>query len=221
MFRFGSFQIGIDAEAFRGMAETTCRNDTPPLPPHRLMIGVDRIDYSEGIPSRLWGMQAYLSSNTADHERISFIQIAPPTREDVGTYADIRREFEQLSGEVNGEFSDIGYVPVQYIHRSIARPTIAGLLRRADIALVTPFNDGMDLVAQEYIAAQDPTAPGVLILSEFSGAAEQLGAGALLVNPHDLESVAAGIRQAVQMSTEERCQRHAAMWESVTECDNA
>lgn len=216
VFRVGSFPIGIDAVGFRDMAEQAFRTETPVLSQHRLMIGVDRLDYTKGIPNRLRGLQAYLRDNPSIKDRISFVQIAPPTREDVGAYMDIRRELEQLSGELNGEFSDIGYVPVQYIHRAIDRSAIAGLLRRADIALVTPLNDGMNLVAKEFVAAQNPESPGVLVLSKFAGAAEQLSEGAVLVNPHDPGSVAAGIRRAVRMAPDERRRRHASMWNILT-----
>ncbi|MFN4183377.1 MAG: trehalose-6-phosphate synthase [Hyphomonas sp.] len=216
IIRVGSFPIGIDAAGFRVMAEDTFRKSTPPHSPHRMMIGVDRLDYTKGIPNRLRGLQVYLRENPAHDERISFVQIAPPTREDVGAYMDVRRELEQLSGELNGEFSDIGYVPVQYIHRAIARPVISALLRQADIALVTPLNDGMNLVAKEFVAAQNPDKPGVLILSKFAGAAEQLGEGAVLINPHDASSIAVGINQAVKMSLAERRDRHAAMWDVIS-----
>ncbi len=219
VIRVGSFPIGIDAAGFREMAEEAFRTQLPYLLPHRLMIGVDRLDYTKGIPNRLRGLQTYLRNNRADKDRISFIQIAPPTREDVGAYMDVRRELEQLSGELNGEFSDIGYVPIQYIHRAIARSTISGLLRRADIALVTPLQDGMNLVAKEFVAAQDPEKPGVLVLSKFAGAAEQLGDGAVLINPHDPASVAAGIRRAFRMAPEERRRRHSVMWDTLTRTD--
>lgn len=221
IFRVRSFPIGIDAVGFRDMAEQALRVEAPIPSPHRLMIGVDRLDYTKGIPNRLRGLQTYLRDNPSIEDRISFIQIAPPTREDVGAYMDIRRELEQLSGELNGEFSDIGYVAVQYIHRAIPRPAIAGLLRQADIGLVTPLNDGMNLVAKEFVAAQAPESPGVLVLSKFAGAAEQLGEGAILVNPHDPGSVAAGIRQAVRMTPDERRRRHAYMWEILTRTDGA
>ncbi|MFN3607592.1 MAG: trehalose-6-phosphate synthase [Hyphomonas sp.] len=219
IIRVGSFPIGIDAVGFREMAQEAARAHTPALSSHRLMIGVDRLDYTKGIPNRLRGLQLYLRNNPAEEDRISFVQIAPPTREDVGAYMDVRRELEQLSGEVNGEFSDIGYVPVQYIHRAIARSTISGLLRRADIALVTPLNDGMNLVAKEFVAAQDPEKPGVLVLSKFAGAAEQLGDGAVLINPHDAGSIAAGISRAARMTEDERRRRHAAMWHTINRTD--
>lgn len=208
MFSVGSFPIGIDAESFRRAAEEEAEKDERGRIPHRLMVGVDRLDYTKGISQRLRGFQTYLRQSRSEADRISFVQIAPPTREGLHAYQDTRRELEQLSGEVNGEFSDIGYVPVQYIHRAIPRRTIAGLLRRADIGLVTSLNDGMNLVAKEFIAAQPDEDPGVLILSRFAGAAEQMGAGALLVNPYDPESIAAAIHIAASMQLGERKARH-------------
>lgn len=215
-----SFPIGIDATGFRTAAE-----EAPELPEittsaQKVMIGVDRLDYSKGLPHRLRGFQAFLRDRHVEADRIAFLQIAPPTREDVQAYKDIRRDLEQLSGEVNGEFGDIGYMPVQYIHRSIPRERLAGLFRRADIALVTPLNDGMNLVAKEYVAAQDEADPGVLILSRFAGAAEQLAEGALLINPYDAASIADGITRAVTMPLEERRTRHDAMWREIARHDN-
>jgi trehalose 6-phosphate synthase len=219
MIAVASFPISIDPVACRELAETHSPNFSRMLPPYRLMLGVDRLDYTKGIPQRLRGLQIYLRQNPDPDDRISFVQIAPPTREDLHAYKEIRRELEQLSGEVNGEFSDIGFVPVHYIHRAIPRASIAGLLRLADIALVTPLNDGMNLVAKEFIASQDPEKPGVLILSRFAGAAEQLEDGALIVNPYDPDSIAAAIGEAVHMPMEERRPRHARLWEGLVARD--
>ncbi len=218
--RVASFPIGIDAEAFRAAAEQSPEMPEITTTAQKVMIGVDRLDYSKGLPHRLKGFQAFLREHGAVSDRITFLQIAPPTREDVQAYKDIRRELEQLSGEVNGEFGDIGYMPVQYIHRSIQRERLAGLFRRADIALVTPLNDGMNLVAKEYVAAQDPEDPGVLILSRFAGAAEQLAEGAILINPYDAASISEGIATAVAMPLKARRARHAAMWDQLIRYDN-
>lgn len=216
----GSFPIGIDAVRFQEVAKTEAEAERFVLLPHRIMVGVDRLDYTKGIPQRLKGFQMYLRNYRSVSDRISFIQIAPPTREDLHAYQDTRRELEQLSGEVNGEFSDIGYVPVHYIHRAIHRNVIAGLLRRADIALITSLNDGMNLVAKEFVAAQPENDPGVLILSRFAGAAEQLEAGALLVNPYDPVAIGEAIRQAVAMTLEERRLRHQIMMDVLRDQDD-
>jgi trehalose 6-phosphate synthase len=144
------------------------------------------------------------------------IQIAPPTREGLEAYDQIRRDYEQATGEVNGRFGDLSWTPIRYIHRPVPRPVIAGLFRRCRIALVTPLRDGMNLVAKEYIAAQDPADPGVLVLSQFAGAAEQLE-DALIVNPHDPTDVAAAIRQGIEMPLGERQARHRALLSRVTD----
>lgn len=216
----GYFPIGIDVAAFQAAAVEEAAVGKPILPPHRLMVGVDRLDYTKGIPQRLKGFQMYLRENRQPSDRISFIQIAPPSREDLHAYQDTRRELEQLSGEINGEFSDIGFVPIHYIHRSFPRSVIAGLLRRADIALITSLNDGMNIVAKEFVAAQPSSDPGVLILSRFAGAAEQLEEGALLVNPYDPASIAEAIRKAVAMPAEERKWRYDSMWKVLVSEDD-
>lgn len=146
------------------------------------------------------------------------MQIAPPTREEVKAYADIRHELEALSGEINGEFGDFDWTPVRYVHRNIARDTLAALYRGSQIGLVTPLRDGMNLVAKEYVAAQDEENPGVLVLSRFAGAAEDL-AEALIVNPYDADEVAHAMQRAIIMPREERIERHRALLARVREHD--
>ena len=141
---------------------------------------------------------------------MSLLQISPPTREGVQAYDDIRQETEHLSGQINGTYADITWVPIRFINRPVARETLAGLYRAADVALVTPLMDGMNLVAKEYVAAQDPASPGVLILSQFAGAAEQM-TEALIVNPHDPEQMATAMMTALAMPLNERKRRHAAL----------
>lgn len=217
--RAASFPIGIDVETFRGIAESKDSPQPQLGPRQKLLIGVDRLDYSKGLPHKFRGFQHYLLQHGNDGNRLTLLQIASPTRENVEAYQDIRHELEQISGEVNGEFSELGYVPIQYIHRAVPRDDLAGLYRQAAIGLVTPLIDGMNLVAKEYVAAQDPEDPGVLILSETAGAAEQLKCGTLLVNPYDPSSVADAIRTAVVMSRQERVTRHAAMWSEISRRD--
>ena len=142
------------------------------------------------------------------------MQIAPPTREDVAAYVDIREELEGLSGKINGEFGDFDWTPVRYIHRSIPRDTLAALFRGSKAGLVTPLRDGMNLVAKEYVAAQDDDDPGVLILSRFAGAAEDLEE-ALIVNPYDIDDVATAMQRALKMPLGERVERHRALLERV------
>lgn len=211
-----SFPIGIDAETFRQTAETQEMTSPRIDPGQKLLIGVDRLDYSKGLPHKFRGFQRFLEDQDSESERLTLLQIASPTRENVEAYQDIRRQLEQLSGEVNGEFAELGYMPIQYIHRAVPRDYLAGLYRRAAIGLVTPLIDGMNLVAKEYVTAQDSSDPGVLILSESAGAAEQLGIGALTVNPFDPSSIAGAIRKAVAMPLTERIERHQAMWDEIS-----
>ncbi|MEP4030058.1 trehalose-6-phosphate synthase [Roseibium polysiphoniae] len=210
-----SFPIGIEASAFQKIAQ-----NTEPLPraahgPQKLIIGAERLDYSKGLPHRFKAFGYLLETREKLRGEVSFVQIASPTREDVQAYREIREELEQLSGSVNGRFSDINYKPIQYINRMIDRNRLAGLYRHAQVGLVTPLADGMNLVAKEYVAAQDPSDPGVLVLSNFAGAAEQLGDHALTANPYDAAQMADCISQALSMERAERIERHSAMLENV------
>ncbi len=178
------------------------------------VIGVDRLDYTKGLPDRFRAFRRLLELYPENCKRATLMQIAPPTREEVKAYADIRHELEALSGEINGQFGDFDWTPVRYIHRSVARDTLAALYRGSQIGLVTPLRDGMNLVAKEYVAAQDEENPGVLILSRFAGAAEDL-VEALIVNPYDTDEVAHAIQRAIIMPREERLERHAALLKRV------
>jgi trehalose 6-phosphate synthase len=216
-FRVAKFPIGIDPHSF---AETAATSESEfRQPPEKVqIIGVDRLDYSKGLPQRFRAFQTYLRTYQDMHERISLLQIAPPTREDVDAYREIRQETEALSGEINGEFSDLHWTPIRFIHRAVARDRLAGLYRQSKVGLVTPLVDGMNLVAKEYIAAQDPEDPGVLVLSRFAGAAEQMHS-ALLVNPHDHYDVAENIDAAVHMPLDERQHRYRVLFDSLTNTD--
>ena len=214
-----SFPIGIDVDVMREAARkhdahTRLRLD----PDEKLLIGVDRLDYSKGIPNRVEAFGAYLDSREKNAPRATLLQIAPPSREDVKAYREIRDELERLTGAINGEHSEIDWTPIRYIHRPIPREELAALFRRADVGLVTPLADGMNLVAKEYVAAQDPEDPGVLILSRFAGAAEQLPE-ALMVNPYDTEDMAMAIDRALTMPLEERRERQRAMFETISTYD--
>jgi trehalose 6-phosphate synthase len=211
-----SFPIGIDVDKFRNTAESQDATSLQIDPRQKLLIGVDRLDYSKGLPHKFRGFERFLKDQAADSDRLTLLQIASPTRENVEAYQEIRRELEQISGEVNGEFAELGYIPIQYIHRAVPRDYLAGLYRQAAIGLVTPLIDGMNLVAKEYVAAQDPADPGVLILSESAGAAEQLSVGALTINPFDPSSIAEAIRIAMAMPLNERMERHQAMWSEIS-----
>jgi trehalose 6-phosphate synthase len=214
-FAVGSFPIGIDADEFASLARENSWDDGLGLVPgQKLVLGVDRLDYSKGLVNRFEAFGAYLNMRAEDEARATFLQIAPPSRSALFAYQEIREELETMSGRVNGTHAELDWTPIRYICRSVARPRIAGLMRRADACLVTPLADGMNLVAKEYVAAQDPEDPGVLILSHFAGAAEQMQA-ALRVNPYDIEEMARAIRRAVIMPLSERRERHAELLEGV------
>jgi trehalose 6-phosphate synthase len=142
------------------------------------------------------------------------LQIAPPTREGLAAYDAVRAEVERLTGHVNGRFGDFGWTPVRYVHRGLPRSLLAGLFRRCRVGLVTPLRDGMNLVAKEYVAAQEPDNPGVLVLSQFAGAAEQLEE-AIIVNPHDPADLARAMERAMEMPLGERRARHRALWNRI------
>ncbi|MBD8677480.1 alpha,alpha-trehalose-phosphate synthase (UDP-forming) [Sphingomonas sp. CFBP 13720] len=180
-----------------------------------LIVGVDRLDYSKGLPERFSGYERFLQNHPDRRALVYLLQIAPPSRTAVQTYRDIRNTLEQMSGRINGAFADTDWVPIRYVNKGYARDVLAGIYRAARIGLVTPLRDGMNLVAKEYVAAQDPRDPGVLVLSRFAGAAPQLGVGALLVNPYSAEDVADAIDKALRMPRAERIERWQAMIDNV------
>jgi trehalose 6-phosphate synthase len=182
------------------------------------VLGVDRLDYSKGLPDRMKAFRRMLEMHPEMRKSVTMMQIAPPTREDVAAYADIRHELEGLSGSINGEFGDFDWTPVRYIHRSIPRATLAALFRGSHVGLVTPLRDGMNLVAKEYIASQDADNPGVLVLSKFAGAAEDMQE-AIIVNPYDTDEMAIGLHRALTMPVEERRERYEALIEKVSAND--
>lgn len=211
----GAFPISIDVEGFAKMACTVeAQRRIELLRRHGLgcahVIGVDRLDYTKGLPERFRAFSRFLECYPASRKQVTLMQIAPPTREEVEAYAEIRHELEALSGEINGRFGDFHWMPVRYIHRSVSRATLAALFRGSEVGLVTPLRDGMNLVAKEYVAAQDPSNPGVLVLSSFAGAAEELQE-ALIVNPYDLDAVAQALQRALTMPQGERIERHRAL----------
>ncbi len=213
--RAGAFPIGIDVDEFTALTQASESREMfermkREYSLRHLLVGVDRLDYSKGLPQRMRAFQELLLRHPDTHKRATLIQIASPSREDVSAYTDILHELESLCGSINGNFGDLEWMPVRYIHRTVARPRLPGLYRASRVALVTPLRDGMNLVAKEFIAAQDPEDPGVLVLSRFAGAAEQLSE-ALLVNPYDTQGTANAIQMALQMPLEERRARHHAM----------
>jgi len=208
----GNFPIGIDVTQFAAMARETdeeiqLERKRRSLLKRFQVISADRLDYSKGLPQRMKAFRTFLDAYPEYSGHAEYLQIASPSREDVTAYADIRAELEQLSGAVNGKYADISWAPIQYINQSIARERLALLFRCSLIGLITPLRDGMNLVAKEYVAAQDDEDPGILILSRYAGAAEQL-TDALIVNPYDIDEVAGAIRQAATMPMDERQERH-------------
>ena len=182
------------------------------------IVGVDRLDYTKGLPQKFAAYGRFLERFPDYRGRVVLSQIAPPTRESVEAYTKIRRTLEALSGQINGMFGELDWVPIQYIYRTVARAKLVDLYRTSRVALITPLRDGMNLVAKEYIAAQNAADPGVLILSRFAGAAEDLK-DALIVNPYNLDELADNLRIALEMSLEERCQRHQRLIEVIKRQD--
>ena len=213
------FPIGIDVDSIHQMAHTPQAEAQIQRLAQRTLnrkqiIGVDRLDYTKGLPDRLRAFRRLLELYPDNRKRVTLMQVAPPTRAEVAAYCDIRKELEGLSGAINGEFGDFDWTPVRYFHRSVPRDTLAALFRGSKAGLVTPLRDGMNLVAKEYVAAQDASDPGVLILSRFAGAAEDLEE-ALLVNPYDVDDVANAMQRALHMPIEERVERHHALLDRV------
>lgn len=218
-----SFPIGIDVESFNEMARAPEAMDIIQRLNRRNLarahiVGVDRLDYSKGLPERLKAFRRLLELYPGKQNKVTLMQIAPPTREDIDAYSDIREELEQLSGSINGEYGSFDWTPVRYIHRNVSRDKLAALFRGSEVGLVTPLRDGMNLVAKEYIAAQDEEDPGVLVLSRFAGAAEDLKE-AIIVNPYDLDDIAQAMEQGLNMPLKQRRERHEALFERVCRND--
>ncbi|MBX3611136.1 MAG: alpha,alpha-trehalose-phosphate synthase (UDP-forming) [Hydrogenophaga sp.] len=210
-----AFPIGIDVDEFQSMLKGKEAVDMQAqlkreYVRRRLLVGVERLDYSKGLPQRLKAFRQLLRNYPENHGSATLIQIASPSRESVDAYAALRAELDSLSGAINSEHGEMDWMPVRYIHRNVARKRLPGLFRAASVALVTPLRDGMNLVAKEYVASQNPDDPGVLVLSRFAGAAEQMPE-ALLVNPFDTARTAETIQRALQMPLPERQQRHQAL----------
>ncbi len=210
------FPIGIDTAGFAATAAAAvrgkeCRRLVESLRGRALVLGVDRLDYSKGLPHRLRGFERLLERCPEHRGKVSFMQIAPPSRTDVAEYQKLREELEALAGHVNTRYAEFDWVPVHCLSRNVPRQTIAGFYRTSRMALVTPLRDGMNLVAKEYVAAQNSLDPGVLVLSRFAGAARELGEGALIVNPFDPDAIAEALDRGLRMGLEERRQRWRAM----------
>jgi trehalose 6-phosphate synthase len=211
----GAFPVGIEPRAFQRLARLNLQSPlvkdlVASLGGRALVIGVDRLDYSKGLVQRLEAFELFLAKNPSWHGGVTYLQITPKNRSEIPEYAELAQAVDSVAGRINGKYGEVSWTPIRYVNRVYSRSVLAGLYRTARVGLVTPLRDGMNLVAKEYVAAQDRDDPGVLILSRFAGAAVE-DKRALLVNPYDAESVAGAISQALTMPLEERRERHAAL----------
>ncbi|HKQ44886.1 MAG TPA: trehalose-6-phosphate synthase [Rhizomicrobium sp.] len=220
--RIGTFAVGIETHEFTRLARRAVKTkfveEVVRSIPGALMIGVDRLDYSKGITLRLEAYERFLAAYPQWHGKITYLQITPKSRSAIKEYSEMEAAVNSAAGRINGAYSQASWSPVRYVNRPYNRTALAGLFAAARVGLVTPMRDGMNLVAKEYIAAQDPEDPGVLILSRFAGAADECRA-ALLVNPYDPDAVGAAIALAVAMPKEERKKRHAALYAALLRND--
>jgi trehalose 6-phosphate synthase len=221
--RVGSFPVGIEPRGFQALARRNVRsplvkNLVTSLGGRTLIIGVDRLDYSKGLVQRLEAFEIFLARNPDWQGNVTYLQITPKNRSEIPEYVELAQAVGSIAGRINGKYGEVSWTPIRYVNRVYSRSVLAGLYRTARVGLVTPLRDGMNLVAKEYVAAQDPNDPGVLILSRFAGAAAD-GKRALLVNPYDAESVAGAIAQALAMPLDERRERHAALLNGILEND--
>jgi trehalose 6-phosphate synthase len=221
--RVGAFPIGIDVDHFEQLAAAPdCAREVARqregLRGRAQIVGVDRLDYSKGLLRRLSAYETLLEQHREVHGTLEFLQIAPISRGEVKAYRDFRRELEEAATHINGRFARLDWTPVRCLTQTLPRPTLAALYRASRIGLVTPVRDGMNLVAKEYVAAQDPQDPGVLVLSRFAGAAQQMQA-ALQVNPYDAAETAAALLQARALPLDERRARHAELLRGLHDYD--
>jgi trehalose 6-phosphate synthase len=218
--RAAVFPIGIDAEKFAiAAAKAVTHPDVSrlrrSLNGERLAIGVDRLDYSKGLVNRIsafdqmWTMHPHLART------VSMLQIATPSRGSIEAYGKLQADVARLVSEVNGRHGEVDWTPIRYLNKGFGQGVLAGLYRTAQVGVVTPLHDGMNLVAKEYVAAQNPADPGVLVLSKFAGAAAELDT-ALLVNPHDVDGMARALSTALSMPLTERRMRYDAMMQKIT-----
>jgi trehalose 6-phosphate synthase len=215
--RVASFPVGIDTAEFAaaaraavGSAETERLRRS--LGQRKLVIGVDRLDYTKGIPNRIQAFRLALERDARLDRRVTLLQIAPVSRSNAARYQSLQREIKLDVAGVNSDYGDVDWVPLRFVTKSFRREVLAGFYRLAAVGLVTPLRDGMNLVAKEYVAAQDPENPGILVLSRFAGAASELE-DAILVNPYDIDQVADEIGRALAMPLDERRARWSRMME--------
>jgi trehalose 6-phosphate synthase len=210
--------IGINAKEYADAATSEAAKEMfeqvrRSLQERPMIVGVDRLDYSKGLEERFNGYARFLKDHPEQHRNVVLTQIAPPSRGEVESYQQIRATLDAIAGRINGEYSDVDWTPIRYVNQGYPRDKLAGIYRAARIGLVTPLRDGMNLVAKEYVAAQNPEDPGVLVLSRFAGAAIQLK-DALLINPYSPEEMSDAITRALAMPLDERKRR----WRSMMDC---
>ena len=219
-----SYPISIAPELIQTMATMpatagSMATDYPLADEGQLIVSADRLDYSKGLPKRFECFNTLLEHYPTLKESVSYLQIAPSTREGIESYQQQQHELESLAGQINGKHGTFNWVPLRYLNQAIAPIILMSLFRKAHVGFIAPLRDGMNLVAKEYVAAQNPDDPGVLVLSSFTGAASELQEGALLVNPYDSEATAQSLFQALSMSLAERQARHSALMTHLTEFD--
>ncbi|MFT4249213.1 MAG: alpha,alpha-trehalose-phosphate synthase (UDP-forming) [Pseudomonas sp.] len=222
-FHTAAFPIGIDTEliarqAKAAMSKQAVRDLNGSLHGRQLAIGVDRLDYSKGLPERFLGFERYLDRHPDQRGSLTYLQLAPVSRGEVNEYRQLRNQLEQIAGHINGGHAEPDWTPLRYVNQNFTHATLTGFYRSAAVGLVTPLRDGMNLVAKEYVAAQDPQDPGVLVLSLLAGAADELKE-ALLVNPHDLDGVADAIATAATLARPKRIERWQAMMDHLRRND--
>jgi trehalose 6-phosphate synthase len=217
--RTGVFPVGIDGDGFARTAAAAAKSPETArlldsLVGRKLIIGVDRLDYSKGLVNRFRAYDRLLELRPEHRAKVTFLQIAARSRDDVASYRALRRDLEHAAGRTNGRFAEFDWVPIRYLTRALPRNTLAGFYRASQVGFVTPLRDGMNLVAKEYVAAQPAEDPGVLVLSRFAGAAREFDA-AIQVNPYDLDDMADCLHRALVMPLEERRSRWTQMMENV------
>ncbi|AZG08937.1 alpha,alpha-trehalose-phosphate synthase (UDP-forming) [Pigmentiphaga sp. H8] len=211
--RVGHYPIGILTDDVQSKSKARSRSKLVAtlkqgLQERKLIISVDRLDYSKGMVERFNAFERLLESRPAYRGHVSFVQIAPPSRSDVEGYRHIRRQLESTAGHINGRWTELAWTPIRYMNRAYERAALLSFFRASQVGFVTPLRDGMNLVAKEYVAAQDPEDPGVLVLSEFAGAADELADGAIIVNPYDVDAMACALDRALDMPLAQRRERH-------------
>jgi trehalose 6-phosphate synthase len=221
--RVDAFPIGIETASFARLAQRAERvsfvqNVLASLSDRAMIIGVDRLDYSKGITERMEAFERFLASYADWRGKVTYLQISPKSRSDIPEYVDMGKIVGATAGRINGTYGEADWTPIRYVNRAYSRSALAGLFRASRAGLVTPLRDGMNLVAKEYIAAQNPEDPGVLILSRFAGASRECAA-ALIVNPHDPDSVAGAIARALDMPLAERRDRQAELFRVISAND--